>query len=212
MVRYRARIQNDRADPDTLRVKGPGSRGPWQFAYFAVPGANITADVTGPGWVVPALPSGATQDIIVRVSATTGARVGTKKAALLRVGRALWTPEKFVLRADTVRLLTTVVADGATPVCQVTSLSAAPTPTGAQVVFSLSAPATVSARVMNIAGRPVATICRMRQRGAGTNTLLWNAKSDSGLRVPNGTYLVEVSARAGDGSQARALGQVRIPR
>ena len=70
----------------------------------------------------------------------------------------------------------------------------------------------VDARILNMAGRPVKTICRARDCEAGSNTLLWNAQSDQGLPVPNGTYLIEVMAKAGDGTQARGLGQVRVRR
>jgi hypothetical protein len=91
-----------------------------------------------------------------------------------------------------------------------TSLAAVPTNAGTQITFSLSAAAQVQARILNIAGRPVKTLCHAKDCEAGTSTLLWNAHSDSGLAVPNGTYLVEVSARTGDGKQARGLTQVRL--
>ncbi|HJN13901.1 MAG TPA: FlgD immunoglobulin-like domain containing protein, partial [Armatimonadota bacterium] len=66
------------------------------------------------------------------------------------------------------------------------------------------------ARVLNIAGRPIKTICTASDCEAGANTLIWNAMSDTGLRVPNGIYLVEVTARNEDGGQSKALAQVRI--
>ncbi len=93
-----------------------------------------------------------------------------------------------------------------------TSLAAVPTNAGAQITFSLSCAAQVEARVLNIAGRPVNTLCHAKDCEAGTNTLLWNVQSDQGLPVPNGTYLVEVTAQAADGEQARALQQVRVSR
>jgi Tol biopolymer transport system component len=93
-----------------------------------------------------------------------------------------------------------------------TSLTAVPTNAGIQITFGLSSAAHVEARILNIAGRPVKTLCHARHCEAGTNTLLWNAMNDQGLAVPNGTYLVEVAAKTGDSSQARALGQVRVAR
>jgi len=93
-----------------------------------------------------------------------------------------------------------------------TSLSAAPTLGGAQLTFALSSSASVSARVLNIAGRPVKTLCSGRDCEAGTNTLLWNATSDQGTAMPNGTYLVEVAATTGEGGQARALARVTVRR
>ena len=104
------------------------------------------------------------------------------------------------------------VTDGGASGAQVTGMSAIPTPAGAQVVFSLSAAAEVQARVLNLAGRPVKTLCSARACEAGTNTLLWNAMSDRGTAAPNGTYLVEVTVRSEDGAEARALAQVRVQR
>ena len=94
----------------------------------------------------------------------------------------------------------------------INALAVAPTPAGAQVTFTLSSSASVSARILNIAGRPVKTICTARDCEAGANTLLWNATSNQGTTVPNGTYLVEVTARGGGGGEARALTRVSIQR
>jgi len=88
----------------------------------------------------------------------------------------------------------------------------APTTAGAQITFTLTADASVTARVLNIAGRPAKTLCTARDSQTGANTLLWNARTDSGLAAPNGTYLVEVIASSDDGSQARAVAPVRLAR
>jgi len=93
-----------------------------------------------------------------------------------------------------------------------TGLTAASTSTGAQLTFTLTSSASVSARILNLAGRPVKTLCTARDCEAGANTLLWNTTSDSGVAVPSGVYLVEVSAKAEDGSQTRAVTQVSIRR
>ncbi len=93
-----------------------------------------------------------------------------------------------------------------------TTVSAVPTNAGTQITFGLSSAAQVQARILNIAGRPVKTLCHAKDCDAGTNTLLWNAQSDSGLAVPRGMYLVEVMARGDDGAQTRALTQVRLNR
>jgi hypothetical protein len=93
-----------------------------------------------------------------------------------------------------------------------TGLAAAPTDTGAQITFVLAGDAQIEARVLNLAGRPVGTICRARDCAAGTSTLVWSGRSDAGLSAPNGTYLVEVSAKTPDGTQTRALAQVRLSR
>ncbi|MBM3476011.1 MAG: hypothetical protein FJX75_22305 [Armatimonadetes bacterium] len=93
-----------------------------------------------------------------------------------------------------------------------TGLTAVPTKAGAQVTFTLSTAAQVEARVLNVAGRPVATLCHNRECEAGTNTLRWSARSDSGLPAPTGTYVIEVSAKAADGNRSRALVTVRLQR
>ena len=56
------------------------------------------------------------------------------------------------------------------------------------------------------------TLCTSSELDAGANTLLWNARSDQGLAAPSGAYLVEVVARDDDGSEARAVTQLRISR
>jgi hypothetical protein len=107
-------------------------------------------------------------------------------------------------------LLSNLTVNGASST--VTALSAVPTAAGAQITFGLSSSAQVQARVLNIAGRPVRAICQAQNCEAGTNTLVWNAFSDEGLPVPNGVYLVEVATRADDGTESKALTQVRLQR
>jgi hypothetical protein len=58
----------------------------------------------------------------------------------------------------------------------------------------------------------VRTLCQGKAFAAGAGTLLWNARSDTGLSVPGGTYLIEITARAADGSRSRALATVRLSR
>ena len=94
----------------------------------------------------------------------------------------------------------------------VAGLSATPTAVGAQVTFTLTADAAVTARVLNLAGRPVRTLCTARDSETGANTLVWNASTDAGLTAPAGRYLVEVQARGADGQSARSVVAVQIQR
>ena len=94
----------------------------------------------------------------------------------------------------------------------VTSLSAAPTNVGAQITFSLSADAHISATVLNIAGRPVRRLVTEQAASQGTNTLVWNATADDGLKVPGGRYLIRVAAMADDGTTSRALAPLTLNR
>ncbi|MBM3497124.1 MAG: hypothetical protein FJX74_00490 [Armatimonadetes bacterium] len=105
--------------------------------------------------------------------------------------------------------LPTLSSAGALALSGTTALLAG---TGAEIAFTLSAPAEVEVAVLNLAGRPVATVCRAREYSAGTQRLYWDGRGDSGLRVPAGRYVVQVGARGPDGAQARALATVLIGR
>jgi hypothetical protein len=102
--------------------------------------------------------------------------------------------------------------DSVAPASTIAGLMALPSAGGAEVAFSLSAAADVSARVLNLAGRPVRTLCVDQACQAGVTRLVWNAQADTGLRVPSGQYLVEVTARSPQGGQSRALATVRLMR
>jgi hypothetical protein len=66
--------------------------------------------------------------------------------------------------------------------------------------------------VLNLAGRPVRTLCADRDCPEGASALLWDARSDLGLAVPNGTYVIELTAKCADGSQARGVAPLRLAR
>ncbi|MBM3471641.1 MAG: hypothetical protein FJX75_00030 [Armatimonadetes bacterium] len=97
-------------------------------------------------------------------------------------------------------------------VAAITSLTAVPLTPGCQVVLTLSAPARVTARVLNLAGRPVSTLARDRDCEAGNTMLLWNARSNAGPPAPNGVYLVEVTAYGAGGAQSRAVAHLTLTR
>jgi hypothetical protein len=92
----------------------------------------------------------------------------------------------------------------------VTSLTALPSPAGAQVTFALSAPANVTATVLNVAGRPIRTIVADKPLEAGLQTLLWDRRAETGLAAPAGLYLISVTARDGEGGQSTALATVAL--
>ncbi|MBM3501119.1 MAG: hypothetical protein FJX74_20905, partial [Armatimonadetes bacterium] len=103
------------------------------------------------------------------------------------------------------------VIDSGAAAAQITSATAVATGRGAQITFSLSTPATVRAEVLNVAGRPVRTLAP-KDCDAGSRTLLWDGMSAAGLPVPDGLYLISLTARDAGGGEARALSRVYLRR
>lgn len=78
------------------------------------------------------------------------------------------------------------------------------------VRYTLSAPAEVTARVLNLAGREVARIAESRTQDAGAQSLDWNGRTSLGSSVASGTYVVELEAVSGAGERTRATAQVTL--
>ncbi len=93
----------------------------------------------------------------------------------------------------------------AAPAAVTASVLAAPTSTGAEVCVTLSAEAAVTAEVLNIAGLPVRVIVQDRPMPAGSTTVAWNGRSQNGLAVPSGAYLVRITARTEDGGETSRI-------
>ena len=117
-------------------------------------------------------------------------------------------------RVDFVPLKGGIIPTGGTEgaAVVVSGAVAEPTSRGAEIAFSLSAPANVTVEVLNLAGRPVAVLAQDRPADSGSQRLVWNGQSASGTTAPSGRYLVRVSARAGGGLQATALVPLTLPR
>jgi Tol biopolymer transport system component len=103
------------------------------------------------------------------------------------------------------------VTDGAVAVA-ITSLTALPSPAGAHVLFTLARPARITARILNVAGRPVCLLAREAEFPAGIGTLLWSGRSDAGLLAPGGVYVVEVAAQDEGGAESRAVTRLTLSR
>jgi hypothetical protein len=94
----------------------------------------------------------------------------------------------------------------------VSSMSVQSGPGAAVVTYGLSGPASVTAEVLNIAGRKVRQIVADRVETAGTHTLVWNLSSDAGTAVPRGLYMIVIQARSEDGQQVRAVRPLSVNR
>ncbi len=101
----------------------------------------------------------------------------------------------------------------ADPVLALTGTTALATKAGgAEIVFSLSAPADVTVDVLNIAGRPVAMVAREVATEAGAQRFVWSGQTQHGVPAPPGAYLVRIAARGTDGQQMQALSRIRLGR
>lgn len=105
-----------------------------------------------------------------------------------------------------------VTAVSPATIAMVSGLACVPGPTGAHMVFTLSGDMAVSAEVLNIAGRPIRTIVTDRQMPTGLNELYWDGRSNQGLLVPNGTYLIRLTSRSEQGAQAQAVTTLQVVR
>jgi flagellar hook assembly protein FlgD len=98
-------------------------------------------------------------------------------------------------------------ADGA---LALTGAAAASVSGGAETAFSLSAPATVTVEVLNLAGRVVAAPVIDRPTSAGLQRVLWTGLSQQGTAAPAGRYLVRISAAAPSGELRSAVAPLTL--
>ncbi|HUS80622.1 MAG TPA: DVUA0089 family protein [Armatimonadota bacterium] len=110
------------------------------------------------------------------------------------------------------RLTLRAVADGSASLALTGVSSAQVSAAQATVTYTLSAPAEVTVRVLNIAGRIVAELSQGLQAESGLRTAAWDLRAVGGAPVPAGMYLVRVTARAEDGTQASAVSTLAIRR
>lgn len=90
----------------------------------------------------------------------------------------------------------------------VSGTAAATTAGTSAITVNLSAAASVSATICNLAGRPIAMLAP-QDLSAGVSTLLWSGKSALGTQVPAGMYLVKLQAHDASGKLANCLMSLR---
>jgi len=98
------------------------------------------------------------------------------------------------------------------PALALSGVTAQPTARGAEVVFTLSAPAALTVQVLNIAGRPVAVVADNSPMQAGLQRLTWTGRTAQGTMAPAGPYLIRVDARNASGQQTIALATLHLAR
>ena len=122
-------------------------------------------------------------------------------------GGYAYQPEPGVAR--TLRLRVEPRRNGAV----VTAFSCAQQGPVAQLCFTLSSRAAVDIVIRNIAGVPIAHLGEGQPRAAGENVVPWRTRTDEGVPVPAGRYLVDITARSPDtGEQMSVVRAVTIAR
>ena len=80
------------------------------------------------------------------------------------------------------------------------------------VQFTLSADALVDADVLSPSGRKVRQLTRSRAYTVGANHLPWDGRSDPGVKLAPGMYLLQITATTEEGQSVRALRPVMVTR
>ncbi|MBM3473479.1 MAG: hypothetical protein FJX75_09440 [Armatimonadetes bacterium] len=206
-VSYRLWLENDGTGRDAFTWTGTASDANFTITYYSQSGAgeDLTPQVTGAGFTTRELGPGISKVVHFVIRANPGAPVGAERLFVIRL-----TSTRKNTISDVVRVRAKIRES--TTSLQLTGVAGLPTRAGAQVTFALSAPARVSARVLNLAGRPVATLGLPRDYAPGANALLWNARDSGGLAVPSGIYLIELTARTTQGTEARAVATLSVRR
>lgn len=171
---------------------GPGQT--WDFRVQARAGATVRL-----AWPdLSQLPRG--------FSATLQDRVSGKRV-YLRTSSAY----EFTLGdSETERHFVLEIRAKAGDLLAIRSLSVQPAAAAVQISYTLSAPATVSVDVLNLAGRPVRVLPAAQQE-AGLATTLWDGRGTNGAKVPAGAYLVRITARSAEGQVVSAVRTVQVP-
>lgn len=133
----------------------------------------------------------------------------------LETGKSVYmrTTSQYVFRAGPAgvsRHLRLTVAPKSAGGLVVTGASATAVGSRVTVSYVASVPCTVTARVLNIAGRVVRVIASNVPATAGVNTLAWDGRNAAGSPVPAGRYLIELDAVADNGQRVKCVTHVTL--
>lgn len=107
--------------------------------------------------------------------------------------------------APGVRHLRVVATRAGVGALVVTGLSAAPVGNTVSFSYSVSADATVTGEIRNLAGVLIQTLSAQQATTGTAQTLVWNGVTGTGVRAPAGKYLARITARTADGQTVQAL-------
>lgn len=136
----------------------------------------------------------------------------------LDAGRDVWmrTVGSYTYRsagaAGTRRLKLTArpAGQGAMALANVTALQAQDG--SVQLTYTVSAPAQVTAEVLNISGRAIRRLSATAATPGEIQTVAWDGRNAHGARAPAGRYLVRLTASGEDGQVAQAVRAFHIGR
>lgn len=199
-------LQNDSTTTESVRLLSRPGTGKFGLRYLA-DGVDITDEITSEGgWLARGLDPGETILLYLRVAARPAAVVGD--VWQLRLWAEL---QADATHADCVGCgLEVLEPPETTPPPADLTLTATAGGGTAEVALRLQAEAAVTVEVCTIAGAPVRRLATARACGAGLTRLSWNLRSDRGLRVPSGRYLVRATAAAADGSSAQSVAPLAV--
>jgi len=101
------------------------------------------------------------------------------------------------------KVIATVEQSGALAVSSLNTAGASDG--GVMISFALTRSASVEADIRNIAGIPIARLAPVEAAGGVSRTMTWNGRSHTGAKVPNGKYLVRVTACTAEGQTVQAI-------
>jgi hypothetical protein len=110
---------------------------------------------------------------------------------------------------ETVRSLRIDVQTGNVGALQMGEIRLSRAGAGYQVLYSLTKPAQVSARLIAPSGKVVTTVPGVAAR-TGLNTMLFEARDGLGRVSARGVYLLELIAHSDEGEQVRAVRSVAV--